>query len=322
MSCLHLRRLTVEFSTPLGDLRAVDEVSLDHEGGETLALIGETGCGKSVVAHAILGLLPDNAAVRGSVELGGRDLLAMSERELAAVRGAQIGIVLQNPSQALNPIHRIGRQIGEPLVVHRGLRPRAARPRVHAALHRLGFLDVERHLEAYPFQFSGGMNQRVLIAASLVLEPRILIADEPTKGLDAGLRTLVREEMGTIKRLNGSSLLLITHDLELARGIADRVAVMYGGQIIEVAAAERFFAGPAHPYARALLESLPENGFRPIAGPTLDMTAPPSGCRFHPRCPAAGEACARRQPELYPADTGPRSSGPRSSGLVRCLLYC
>jgi len=311
MSCLHLRNLTVDFATPSGNLRAVDGVRLDHEGGESLALIGETGCGKSVVAHAILGLLPGNATVGGVIEFQDRNLLAMSERELAKVRGAQIGIVLQNPSLALNPIHNIGRQIGEPLVVHRGVALRSTRPKVLSRLRRLGFLDVEGHLDAFPFEFSGGMNQRVLIAASLILEPQVLIADEPTKGLDAGLRGLVRKEMLTIKHLNSSSLLLITHDLELTRDIADRVAVMYGGQIVEIAPAESFFSGPLHPYTRALLQSLPENGFHPIPGPPLSLTDPPGGCRFHPRCPERGEECARRRPDLY-------ASGRRA---VRCLLY-
>jgi len=309
MSCLHVRGLTVDFPTPTGLLRAVDGVDLDHRAGEVLSLIGETGCGKSVVASAVMGLLPPNAIVGGRVEFLGRDLLALSDRQMAGVRGREIGLILQNPALALNPVRRVGAQIGEPLEIHRGMKRRETRGPVAQWLRRLGFSDVERHLDAFPFQLSGGMGQRALIAAAMILSPRLLIADEPTKGLDEALRGTVRAELERIRSVAGSSLLLITHDLGLARGISDRVVVMYGGQVMETGPAEDLFRAPLHPYAAALMASLPQNGFRPIPGPPLEMTDPPDGCRFHPRCPEAGEECRRGRVD-------PGASGERT---VRCL---
>lgn len=311
MSCLHIRDLIVDFSTEEGKLRAVGGISIDHREGETLAVLGETGSGKSVVAHAILGLLPDNASVSGSIMFEDRDLLEMTERELSHVRGERIGIVLQNPSLALNPLHTVSRQIAEPLVVHRGFSARSARPIVRAVLERLGFLDLERKLGCYPFQFSGGMNQRVITAASLVLEPRVLIADEPTTGLDPGTHNLVIEELQAVKEKSGSSLLLITHDISLAEDIGDRVAVMYAGRIVECAPVHAFFSHPLHPYSQGLLRSRPENGFHPIPGPAVDLTAPPSGCSFHPRCGFRDADCVRKRPPMVETD----------GRTVACLRY-
>ncbi len=311
MSCLHVRELSVGFLTPTGMLRAVDGVSLDHSAGETLALIGESGCGKSVAAAAVAGLLPRGARVSGRIDFLGRNLLELSGREMAALRGSSVSLVLQNPQAALNPVQRIGAQIGEPLCIHRGMRRGQAMPLVRSRLERLGFRDVEDHLSALPHQFSGGMCQRVLIAAAMILDPRLLIADEPTKGLDAPLQAAVREELRSIKTNGGSSLLLITHDVGLARDVSERIAVMYGGWIVETGPTQDVLTEPLHPYTRALLRSLPENGFQPIGGPPLDMTAPPSGCRFQPRCDSAFAECAERAP-----DTAAR--GQRS---VRCLKY-
>lgn len=309
MSCLHVRGLTVDFPTPTGLLRAVDGVDIDHPSGHTLSLIGETGCGKSVVASAVMGLLPPGTVVGGRVDFLGRNLLELSDRQMADVRGREIALILQNPALALNPVQRVGRQIGEPLEIHRGMKRRETRTTVMQWLSRLGFRDVERHLDGFPFQYSGGMSQRAMIAAAMILSPKILIADEPTKGLDEALRETVRAELDGIRSVPGSSLLLITHDLDLARGISDRIAVLYGGQVMEEGPTEAFFHEPAHPYSAALLGSLPENGYRPIPGPPLEMTDLPEGCRFHPRCPEAVEECRRARPES-------RLLGERT---VRCL---
>ena len=229
MSCLHVKELSVLFPSESGTVTAVDKVTFDHIGGETLALMGETGCGKSVIANSIMGLLPAYAETGGEINFMGADLLKADGPLLDSLRGEHISIIFQNPSLSLNPIQKIGRQITEPLLVHRKMKKKQALHRARKLLTRLGFADVENNMNSYPFQFSGGMNQRVLIAASMVLSPKILIADEPTKGLDRPLRAEVMRELLEIKEQNNSSLLLITHDFDLARNVADRVAIMYGG---------------------------------------------------------------------------------------------
>jgi peptide/nickel transport system ATP-binding protein len=311
MSCLHIRRLSVFFPTQTGVVTAVDGISFDHIGGETLALMGETGCGKSVIANAIMRLLPGNAVVEGEIQFKGTDLLKADEEHLNAIRGRDIAIVFQNPSLALNPIHTIGSQIAEPLLVHTEMGKKQALPVAQRLLDQLGFDKLERSMGAYPFQFSGGMNQRAIIAASMVLSPSILIADEPTKGLDYALRDDVMQELSDIKTQNSSSLLLITHDFDLSRRVADRTAIMYAGEILEIAPTTSFFHEPLHPYSRALLRSLPENGFQPIPGPPVAMTDQPPGCKFHPRCPEQQARCSERKPPSITLD----------NREIRCFLY-
>jgi len=311
MSCLHIRDLSVRFPTAEGFVAAVNNVSFDHIGGETLALIGETGCGKSVIASAIMGLLPMNARISGEILFGGRNLLEADRELLDEIRGRDIAAVFQNPSLALNPIQRIGKQIAEPLIVHSGMPKKEALFAVRKVLLKLGFSDINEHLRAYPFQFSGGMNQRVLIAAAMVMNPKVLIADEPTKGLDMELRDEVMKEILFIKQQNHSSLFLITHDFEMARMTADRIAVMYAGEIVEIARSGDFFQHPLHPYAQALEKSLPSNGFQPIPGNPPSGTEPPPGCKFHPRCPYAEEQCRRENPPILEYN----------SRKVKCFLY-
>lgn len=311
MSLLQLQELTVDFATAEGTLRAVDRVDLDHPSGDTLGLIGETGCGKSVIALAILRLLPENASVGGKILFKGRNLLELGESALRAIRGEEIGIILQNPSLALDPIERIGRQIGEPLHIHRGIKMKNTRRAVRTWLERLGFSQIERELDSYPFEMSGGMNQRVVTAASLILRPGLIVADEPTTGLDPELRSLVEEELCSAKNYSGGSLLLISHDLDLTESIADRIAVMYAGQIVEESSSEAFFANPGHPYSRALLKSRPQHGFHPIPGPPIDMTNPPEGCKFAPRCPLADSRCVSIDPAVRE----------KEGRKVKCLKY-
>ena len=304
--------LTVGFETAAGRVMAAEDVSFCLRQSETLALVGETGCGKSVVASAIMKLLPRNASVRGHAEFAGRDLLARSEKEMAEIRGKEIAIVFQNPSLALNPIIRIAEQVAEPLQVHEHASRHKSIKTAEEMLHRLGLGSREAHM--YPFQFSGGMNQRAMIATSMILTPKVIIADEPSHGLDAGLVDETMKEMMKIKEQIGSSLLLITHDLTLARRFSERMAVMYCGEIVETGKSEEIFTKPLHPYTRALLDCLPERGFHPIPGSSPSMINPPAGCKFRPRCPHAGERCMNR-PRIV---EGAEKDCDRE---VRCWLY-
>lgn len=313
-SLLRVEGLSVKFDTPAGLVRAADEVSFDLHSEETLALVGETGCGKSVVASAIMRLLPKNALVSGRIAFCGGDLLALSEREMSDIRGRDLAIVFQNPSLSLNPIIRVAEQVAEPLQVHGSIHGRMSRMRFLSAaedmLARLGLREKGLG-QMYPFQFSGGMNQRAMIATSMMLSPKVLIADEPSKGLDSELALEVMQEMRGIKDQLGSSLLLITHDLTLARRFSDRMAVMYCGQILEMGECEQIFTDPLHPYTQALLRCLPENGFHPIPGSSPSMIEPPDGCRFQPRCSHCQEICKSRRPDMV-------SSHNRE---VRCWLF-
>jgi peptide/nickel transport system ATP-binding protein len=307
VAVLHIEGLSVSFDTSQGDVLAAQDVSLDLEEKETLALVGETGCGKSVVVNAVLQILPKNARVRGRIDYKGRDLLQLCEKEMSQIRGREISIVFQNPSLALNPVYRIADQVEEPLLM-RGSPRNSARKCCRRLLARLGLAGSE---EMYPFQLSGGMNQRAMIACSTVLWPKVIIADEPTKGLDQEMVRGVLGEISKVNEENGSSLLLITHDLGVARSISDRVAVMYCGELLELGETEEVLQDPSHPYVQALRKSLPENGFKPIPGHSPSMINPPKGCKFHPRCPFRQEICLSQRPDLF-------SSAGR---LVRCWLW-
>lgn len=293
---LQIEELSVSFETTVGRVKAAEDVCFELQAGETLALVGETGCGKSVVASSIMQLLPHNASVQGRAIFAGRDLLALGEREMARIRGSDIAIVFQNPSLALDPIMQVGEQIAEPLQIHKGVSRNRSLRMAEDMLIRLG-LGERQQAGMYPFQFSGGMNQRVMIAASMILSPRIIIADEPSKGLDGALAREVMTEMMRIKHQMGASLLLITHDLLLARDVSDRMAVMYCGEIVEIGKSREIFSKPLHPYTIALLSCLPEKGFQPIPGSSPSMIEPPVGCKFHPRCPQRQDKCMIR-PEM------------------------
>ena len=273
--------------------------------------MGETGCGKSIIARSILRLLPDNAHLSGEILYRERDLLRLSERELANIRGQEIAIIFQNPTLALNPVYRIGDQISELFKIHKKASPKESMEYALSLLKRMGFENPEHALHMYPSQLSEGMNQRVLIALAIALHPKIIIADEPTKGLDERLKVGILKEFMKIKAERESCLFLITHDLEAAQTIADRVALMYCGQVVETGLISEFFAGPLHPYARALLKSLPAQGFVPIPGASPSMISPPAGCRFHPRCEEKLDVCRHEAPP--PIE--------KSGRTVRCFLY-
>lgn len=311
MNNLAFDRLTVTFDTPLGRFKAVDDVSFDLAQEETLALVGETGCGKSVIAHSILKLLPENAQTAGEILYRNHNLLQMSEKKLARIRGKEIALVMQNPSLALNPVYTIGYQMAEPLIVHEGMKKRKAIRAAKDLLGKLRFKGPDNALRAYPHEMSGGMKQRILIGIAVILKPKILIADEPTKGLDARLRNMVLQELKLVKELTRSSMIFISHDLDAVKEIADRIAVMYAGEIVEMGRKDDFFRKPLHPYSMGLLESLPQQGFKAIPGTSPSMIQPPQGCKFHPRCPYRKEICLLERPNFIK----------EKDRNVKCVLY-
>jgi peptide/nickel transport system ATP-binding protein len=314
---LAIDQLRVELDADAGLVRAVDGLSLSISRGETFALVGESGCGKSVTALALMRLLPDNGAVTaGSVMLSDTDVLALPESEMRAVRGGRIGMIFQEPATSLNPVMRVGDQIVEAVEAHTELRGAAARERALHWLRKVGIPEPERRLEDYPFRMSGGQKQRVMIALTLAAEPDFLIADEPTTALDVTIQAQILELLRDLQREQGMGLLLITHDLAVVSSMAHRVALMYAGQIVEVAAASQFFARPLHPYAQALLRALPDaqrrvHALEAIAGTVPALTGTFSGCRFADRCAVVREDCAHTPPELLPAQ----------GRLVRCVRY-
>ncbi len=310
--------LKVELDADAGVVRALDGIRLAIERGETFALVGESGCGKSMTALALMRLLPENGHIAaGEVRLGELDVLALSEAAMRNVRGARIGMIFQEPSTSLNPVMRVGDQIVEAIETHTALRGAAARAKAIEWLARVGIPEPERRIDEYPFRLSGGQKQRVMIAMTLAAEPDFLVADEPTTALDVTIQAQILELLRTLQREQKMGLLLITHDLGVVAGMAHCVALMYAGQIIEVAPADAFFAAPLHPYARALLRALPDAGRRGVPLEAIAGTVPPlwgqfTGCRFAPRCNRALPECSTREPELIDVDVRRQ---------VRCLLY-
>ncbi len=317
---LTIDNLKVALDADAGLVKAIDGLSLAMARGETFALVGESGCGKSMTALALMRLLPDNGRVTdGRITLGRDELLALPESRMRAVRGGRIGMIFQEPGTSLNPVMRVGEQIVEAIEAHTALRGAAARAKAIEWLGRVGIPEPERRIDDYPFRMSGGQKQRVMIAMVLAAEPDFLVADEPTTALDVTIQAQILELLRDLQQQQGMGLLLITHDLAVVSGMAQHVALMYAGQIIEVAPAGEFFREPKHPYARLLLRALPEAARRgdalaAIAGSVPPMWQPFAGCRFAPRCDRARDACHATAPELLPlASTTARS--------VRCLLY-
>ncbi len=319
---LDIDRLEVELESENGLVRAIDGLRLAIERGETFALVGESGCGKSMTALALMRLLPDSGYVAaGDITLGsGRDaidVLGLPESQMRQVRGGRIGMIFQEPATSLNPVMRVGQQIVEAIEAHTPLRGAAARAKAIDWLRRVGIPEPESRIDEYPFRMSGGQKQRVMIAIALAAEPDFLVADEPTTALDVTIQAQILDLLKDLQREQRMGMLLITHDLAVVSGMAHRVALMYAGQIIEVAPAAEFFAAPKHPYARALLRALPGAGRRDapleaIAGTVPPLTQTFAGCRFAPRCAQVMAHCAGTVPELQ--DVTARHQ-------VRCLLY-
>ena len=315
---LRVQALTATFKTSTGVVRAVDHVSFELRRGETLGIVGESGSGKSMTALSILRLVQPPGQIQGGpISFNGRhDLLELSEREMRAIRGAEIGFIFQEPMTALNPVFTIGDQIAEALLVHRKARRSEARGKAVELLEAVRIPDPARRLRDYPHQLSGGMRQRVLIAIALACRPVLLIADEPTTALDVTIQAEILDLLQEMKEKFHLALLLITHDLGVVAGHADRVAVMYAGRIVEEGPMRQVFRSPAHPYTRGLLASIPGGTpgqrLQAIEGTVPNLANLPPGCAFEPRCPSRFELCPTAPPAPY-------AVGPHQH--ARCYLY-
>jgi peptide/nickel transport system ATP-binding protein len=312
---LEIRELRTCFEVEGRRSWAVDGVSLAVRAGETLCVVGESGCGKSVTALSVLRLIPSppGRVAGGEIIFEGRDLLKLTEREIRAIRGNRISMVFQEPMTSLNPVFRIGEQIIESIRVHQGARPAAARARALELLDQVGMPSPEQRLDEFPHQLSGGMKQRAMIAMALASRPRLLIADEPTTALDVTIQAQILDLLQRLQREYGMAVILITHDLGVVAEIADRVAVLYAGKVVETCSTEALFAQPLHPYTAGLFASLPQldgrsGRLRAIPGEVPDPSAFPAGCRFHPRCAAAQAGCRGELPVLVEAAAGRWSS--------------
>ncbi len=316
---LDIRGLSVHFHTPEGIGRAVESVSLSVAAGETLGLVGESGCGKSVTALAILGLVPTppGRIVAGEIVFEHQNLLRLAPDALRRIRGGRIGMIFQEPMTALNPVLTIGRQLAEPLEAHRGLSRQDALESAARWLDRVRIPSARHRLGDYPHQLSGGMRQRVMIAMAMICRPRLLIADEPTTALDVTLQRQMMSLMAELKAECDAAMILITHDLGVVAQTAGQVAVMYAGRVVEIAGVHALFTQPLHPYTLGLLESMPRLGsgserLHEIAGSVPPATAVIRGCPFAGRCPSAFARCSKEAPNLILVDPGRQ---------VSCWLY-
>ena len=303
---LQVKDLQVSFSTYGGEVKAVRGVTFDLHKGETLAIVGESGCGKSVTSQSIMRLIPTppGRITSGSILFKGQDLTKLSEKKMRDIRGADISMIFQDPMTALNPTLRVGEQIAENIMQHENISKEKAKEKAFEMLELVGIPNPKERLKQYPHEFSGGMRQRIVIAMALVCNPEVLIADEPTTALDVTIQAQILELFKDIQQKTDVSIVLITHDLGVVAQVADRVAVMYAGKIVEIGTRRDIFYTPQHPYTKGLLRSVPrldlyESELVPIAGSPPDLFAPPSGCSFAPRCPYVMEVCDR----MYPAST-------------------
>jgi peptide/nickel transport system ATP-binding protein len=299
---LDVDRLVVTFSTRDGELTAVNEVSFKVHAGEVLGLVGESGSGKSVTGLAIMGLIDAPGRIKsGSIKLLGEELVGLPERELRTIRGRRIAMIFQDPMTTLNPVLRIDTQMIEAIRAHERVSEKAARERARQALAQVGIPSPEERLTAYPHQFSGGMRQRVAIATALLNRPAVLVADEPTTALDVTIQAQILAEVQTLAAENGTAMVWITHDLSVVAGLADRVAVMYSGRIVETGPVEGVLDHPIHPYTHGLIGSVPSRNKRGVPLAQIPGMAPslariPPGCPFNPRCPRASQTCRTDMP--------------------------
>jgi oligopeptide/dipeptide ABC transporter ATP-binding protein len=302
---LEVRDLQTHFSTEAGVYRAVDGVSFSVGANQTLGIVGESGCGKSVTSLSIMGLVPEPPGIRagGEVLYRGRDLMRLSRREMEELRGAKLSMIFQEPMTSLNPVYRVGEQIAEGLIRHKGLSKREARERAVEMLKLVRIPSPETRVDSFPHEMSGGMRQRVMIAMALACEPDLLIADEPTTALDVTIQAQILDLMRDLRGRLGAAIILITHDLGVIAEMADQVAVMYAGKIVEQADVTTLFADAQHPYTLGLMASIPRldadrKRLSTIEGMVPAPNAMPKGCRFAPRCPLADQRCLAEMPPL------------------------
>ena len=309
---LSVENLHTQFRTEGGLVQAVDDVSFNIQAGETFALVGESGCGKSVTALSIMGLIPNppGEITSGSIQFGGVDLLKLSSTEMRSIRGSKIGMIFQEPMSSLNPVLTIESQLAEPLKIHTGLSASAANDRAQELIDMVGIPDSKTRLKQYPHELSGGQRQRIMIAMAMACAPRLLIADEATTALDVTIQAQILDLMQEVTEKSGAALLIITHNLGIVARYADRVAVMYAGKLREVGDASDIYAASQHPYTVGLLRSVPrldsEKGtpLSPIGGEIPDLTNLPGGCAFNPRCEWAVDRCSVEEPELIEISQG------------------
>jgi peptide/nickel transport system ATP-binding protein len=305
MALLDVHNLSVQLQTQRGPAKAVRDLSFSLEKGQTLGLIGESGCGKSITAMALMGLLPERALSSGSIAFDGLELVGLPDAAMRRLRGNRIGMIFQEPMTALNPVHTIGHQVAEPLMLHRGATARAARQQAIALLERVGIADAARRADAYPHQFSGGQRQRITIAMALACGPDLLIADEPTTALDVTIQGQILDLIADLVQERGMALLLISHDLGVIAENVAHMMVMYGGRVMESGPTATVFAGIRHPYTRGLFGARPQLGaargtrLSTIEGSVPELSDLAPGCPFAGRCPIAGPECTETQPVAH-----------------------
>jgi len=310
MSLLSITHLKVHFPTQDGVVKAVNTIDLEIANNERLGLIGETGCGKTVLGMSIIRLLPPSTTIEGEIEYKGNDLLKLTEKEIRKIRGKEIAMILQNPTTSLNPVLKVGDQIAEAIKLHQGLDRRAAKAKAVEMLEAVKIQDATKRANEYPHQFSGGMKERAMIAMGLACDPAMIIADEPTKGLDVTVKKQIVKLMKEVT--TQKTMLFITHDLGVAAEICDNITVMYAGELMEYANTKTIFKNPLHPYTQGFLNSLPSMGLKAIKGMSPSLIDLPSGCRFHPRCDGANAKCRTEHPKLIEVE---------KSHYVRCFQY-
>lgn len=315
---LEISGLRTEFTTPGGVIKAVDGVSFTVSKGETLGIVGESGCGKSITSLSIMQLLPKRVGrvAAGEIRFEGKNLLTASRREMRQIRGNRIAMIFQEPMTSLNPVFKVGKQVSEAARYHLKIGKQEARRRVVEMLAKVGIPRPEKIFDQYPHQLSGGMRQRVMIAMAMVCNPSLLIADEPTTALDVTIQAQILDLMRDLQSKEGTSIMMITHDLGVVAEMCDRVVIMYAGQVVEETDVKTLFREPRHPYTRGLLASLPQlagdaDRLKSIPGQVPNPLEMPSGCRFAPRCPMRVERCEQAEPELKEIAPG---------HLCRCLL--